>query len=201
MSSVKIIPLPYWAAATLSRNNLELNKILDLSTVRKYFSRNDIVAMSILNEYCNKLTKRCRDASFCTSIFYEWSVSATPEDKSFLHNQLTPFFQDQGIRDGIEERLFKPFAGNPDNQSKYFELGQNATVWTDNPELPYSLVHLQSKTIGLLLKPNGFTSETIKIYGDKLISDIVRQLYVYEQPSEVAKSPLMLWYLESLSEQ
>lgn len=194
MSKTKIFLLPYWAVDTLHRQKLNTSQICDLATVRKYLSINDIAGILAMSKF-NEFLLDSKNNEFTSNISYEWSVSATPQDKSFLYDQIEPLSQDESIIDMVKERLFTS-SENP--RAMYSGYDWDTPFWGDQTK-PYVVVHLENNAIGVIFKPNGFTAETARKHRFDLIRDIHKQLYVYESQSEVARNPLTLRYLELLS--
>jgi hypothetical protein len=193
MNKTKIYLLPHWAVDTLQRQQLNASTILDFQKVRQYLSLSDIAGIAAMKKFDDYITGS-KNSEFSSNISYEWSVSATPKDKSFLYEQLDPLSQDESVIEMNKVRLFLPEQGTGQTAPELDSSSQADSVSAK----PYTIVHLDNNSLGVVLKAHGLTPGFLYKNRLSLISDILKQLYVYESSSAVAKSPLFVRYLELL---
>jgi len=117
-------------------------------------------------------------------------VRATPEDQSYLLNQITAISHTEGVLDLIRDRLFSKTNAQGSVVAK---LGISS-----DSEKSYELIDLQDRAIGIVINDQGFSPEKMHSLRSELIRDIIKQLYVYESSTSVASHPAMTLYLESL---
>lgn len=179
--SSKLILIPHWVDEALHRHGMSTSEILNFSKVRTVLSMSDLVSVMALQSFADKIVGPggvVRD-----SITYEWTASASSEeDKEFLTKQMWPLAGDEHQRDLVSGQLF-----SEESSSGYKQA--------------YKVVALDDKAIGVIIYPGFFTEARAADHHLNVIRDVLKQLYVYEEHSSVAATPLTLRYLELLSDQ
>jgi hypothetical protein len=174
-----IFLLPSWTVNTLHRRGLKAADILNFSRIRPIFSVNDLAGLQVLQKFGDEVVG-AKDLAGC-SLEYPWSQTcATEEDRKFLKEQLTPLFGDPYHQGVLIERLFSE--------------GDTASS-----EKPFEVVPLGDDALAVVLYPGAFTPTNAPRQHFNVIRALLKQLYVYEEHTTVAATPLSLRYLELLS--
>lgn len=191
MFSTKIYLIPHWVISALRLNGLNASDLLQFSKIKSTLSASDLAGISALasDEFESKIFKN-KNSKIFSNIFYEWSVRATPEDQSYLLDQITAISHTEGVLDLIRDRLFSKTNAQGSVVAK---LGISS-----DSEKSYELIDLQDRAIGIVINDQGFSPEKMHSLRSELIRDIIKQLYVYESSTSVASHPAMTLYLESL---
>lgn len=193
MNKTKIYLIPHWAIDAFARRQLNPSTILSLKDVREQLSVKDIAGLVALHKFDNYLLGG-QNIEFSSNIFYEWSVSATPKDQSFLYDQIQPLSADESVLNMVRVRLF-----TPENDAAGTAQGDvNFSSSSKSDVKAYTIVSLDNNAIGVVLNAHGLVPGVLLSQRLSLIRDILKQLYVYESQAVVAKSPLYLRYLELL---
>lgn len=169
--------LPYWVMMVLNRNGLKQIDILNLERVRPYLSMEDLASV----QACQSLAESLLGATdvVSASIVYEWYSTADEALKDTLRREIEPLAALQATRDTVKERLQKE-------------------EYTPTRPALFEVLALEDKAIGIVLYPGIFDGIMYDRQFD-ITRALLRLLYVYEQPTDVAGTSLFRRYLDLLS--
>ena len=172
--------IPHWVKESLVRHGLKIGDVLNFAKIRPLLSMNDLLSIEALQSFGQDVTGMRRD--FGNSILYEWlCTAASDKDKEYIKDQIEPLSQDPFQRDTVKQRLFSEAPASADGQA-------------------YEVLPLEDIGLGVVIYPGFFTGSRGNELHLPVLRDILKQLYVYEEHSTVAATPLTLRYLELLSQ-
>jgi hypothetical protein len=169
--------IPYWVMAVLKRNGLKHIDILNFTKIRPILSMEDLASI----EACQSLAEDLLGTGdvVSASIVYEWYSSSDQELKDTLRREIEPLAKSPTLRDTVKERL---------------QLEEYAPA----REALFEVLPLEDKAVGIVLYP-GIFSGIMYDRQFEITRALLRLLYVYEQPTDVAGHPLFRRYLDLLS--
>lgn len=179
-----VIVLPHWIAENLHRYEVPLSECLNFKKIQSILSMNDLLGIVAAQSFGEMICGSKGVFANANSVICEWMISCTGEDeKAFLERNIAPFENDQITRDSVAVRLF-----SDDLESSQYPK-------------PYEIYPIQDYGLAVVVYPGFFKQTTDKQLHSAVTRDILKQLYVYEDQSEVAKQPIFRKYLEQLAHQ
>ncbi len=178
--SSNIYLVPYWIYESLKRHKIPLTDLTNIGKIRRVLSMNDLLGLEKLQGE-RETVFGCQAGS--GTFQYEWSQTAkSQEDLDFIHHQLFPLLKTPLQEEEVKERLF-------------------SDSYVIENKKPYEVLALEDRALAIVLYPGSFKGVTGQSTQLDLIRSTLKQLYVYEKHTSVAKLPLTRRYLELLSVQ
>lgn len=170
--------LPYWVMSLVKKHNLRQEDVLNFAKLKPILSISDLASVNALQTYGESVIG-ARDI-INSSILYEWFSSASDDaQKSTLDNSVEPLSKDQSFIASLRPR---------------FELDPTMA----QREVPYEVIALEDRALAVVMYPGFFAADRYD-QQFQIVRALLKLLYVYEQPTVVAATPLCRRYLELLS--
>lgn len=177
-----IILVPHWIEEELRRQGVGIKALIDFPTMRNIFSMNDLIGLLACQKFGESVFGTKDVVSGPNSVVFDWMQSASEQaDKEHIERNLLPFVEDAVHTEEILKRLFR----------------RDETILVGNAE-PYRVVPIEDTHLAVVIHPNAFIPQFFAKNAPAVIRDTLKQLYVYEDPSLVAGSGLMLRHLTNL---
>jgi len=183
----QMILIPYWIQDTLKRTKMPLETCLDFIKLKPILSLNDLITFSTLQEYVQHVT----GVSDVSTLVWTWSDSIPadqPAMSKYYWETITPMGKDLSFRAEIWARLFDKDSDKADGYA-----GRN-----EHP-VPFAVYDLSPDVCGVVIYPGFFTDPVAPELRLAVVEAILKVLYVYNAPHEVASTPLFKRYLELLA--
>lgn len=172
-----MILLPYWVMDLVKKHRLKEADVLNFAKVQPILSMSDLASVQALQSF-GEAVVGTRDI-ISSSILYEWFSSASEAQKIMLDSSIEPLSKSQSFQDELRPR---------------FELDPSMA----QREVPFEVIALEDRALAVVMYPGFFAPERYD-QQFQIVRALLRQLYVYEQPTVVAETSLFRRYLELLS--
>lgn len=180
-----VLVAPSWIADTLARQGHPIKTLIDFPKMRTIFSMSDLFAFLA----CQKLARvhvfgSLDVVSDVLGVLYAWSNSCQDKaDKEYFKRNIEPFAGDEKYEELVKDNLF---------------LDKN--VLPNVKKEPYRVVPIEDSHLVVIIQPGVFSATQGFKHRPGLIRSILKQLYVYEDETDVAASSWMRSHLQFLSE-
>lgn len=173
-----MILLPYWVMNLIKKHQLKEADVLNFAKLQPILSMSDLASVQALQSFGESVVGV--RGIINGSILYEWFSSASSEaQKLMLDSSIEPLAKDQSFQSGLRSR---------------FELDPSMA----QREVPFEVIALEDRALAVVMYPGFFASERYD-QQFQIVRALLRQLYVYEQPTVVTETSLFRRYLELLS--
>lgn len=184
----RVYAIPYWVASTIRRKNMKMCDLLDFQKTSQVLSQNDITDLLCAHKLGPILFPSREYQS--DNVFSSWwfTDQSTEETISAANTLESKLALQPEVFDELKKRLYSEDASNQTDVS----------ISKSDPACGFEVVALRDQAVGVILY------NTISKVGDvreleyQLLREIVKQLYVYEQPTKVAESFVYGLYLRTL---
>ena len=179
--------IPYWVAAAVRRKGAKLSDLLDYKTATELLSQNDIMSLQAAHQLDEELMmpSNKHDRIFSSFFFTDNVTTEKRSGEREVKNKLAlspDFFRD------LRARLFSE--GNLRDA--------DVAISKDDPVSGYEVIALRDQALGVVLYNSITKVKDKQELRYRMLHDIVRQLYVYEQGTAVASSFVYSMYLKTL---
>jgi len=184
----RIYAIPYWVASTIRRKNMKMCDLLDYQKASQVLSQNDLTDLLCIHKLGLDLFPSRQHKS--DNIFGSWwftdnntqeSIAVTNTLESKLALQPEAF-------DELKRRLYSEDASSQTDVS----------ISKSDPARGFEVVALRDQAVGVILYNTIAKVSDVRELEYQLVREIVKQLYVYEQPTKVAESFVYGLYLRTL---
>lgn len=178
-----IVLIPFWIAEQCRRSNTDVRECVNISKIKPMFSLDDLIGFAALQDslqYCLGLKEKYSADLF--DVWYSHLTTAETDLRNFLNDTLFPMAKSEEGRETLASRLFV--------EEAYDHRHTEA----------FTIHDLEANVVGVVLYPTYFNKGLFIDQQRKLISEILKVLYVYNTMEEVSKTPCFDRYLELLSE-
>jgi hypothetical protein len=172
-----LILLPYWVMDLIKKHRLREADVLNYAKVQPVLSMSDLASVQALQSFGEEVIG-ARDI-ITGSILYEWFSSASEAQKGPLDSTIEPLAKDSSFIASLRSR---------------FELDPSMA----QREVPFEVIALEDRALAVVMYPGFFAADRYD-QQFQIVRALAKQLYVYEQPTVVAETPLFRRYLELLS--
>ena len=180
--------IPYWVASVIRRKGLKMEDLLDFEKARSVLSENQIVSLMCAHRLGNELLPTRPHKH--DNPFHAWwfTDKASKESNTAVGTLESKMALEPEAFDELKARLYSEDTSNQ----------TDVAISKDDPACGFEVVPLRDQAIGVILY------NTIRKAGDvqeteyQLLREIVKLLYVYEQPTKVAESFVYGLYLRTL---
>ncbi len=178
-----LIIIPSFIAETLSRKNIPIKSVVDFNKIKDVLSVNDIATFLGIQDskYWKLLVPTSlKNEEYTNFNFYTLlSNSADTVNRKHFDSIYSHLVDTRQCDKEILERLF------------------NANNKNSDSEKPYEMIDIADQLVGVIIYPGYFPEESIK-NPNKILSDIIKKMYVYHPLDEIAKSCFYRPYIASL---
>lgn len=188
----RVILIPHWVHETLSRHQLPISEALNLNTLHRIVSANDLAGYVLLNRYAHHtgIEERKSDDAHADTMggVFLSAAKVEHEHEKYLFEVVYPLTDMKQFREELVDRLFSPDArsNNYDGSAVY--------------EKAFNIYDLSPEFQGVVIYPGFFTGEAgSERHVFELVEEVVKALYVYAPLHEVASTAVFLRYLGLLS--
>lgn len=181
----RIILVPQWIDDELQRNGAGLNAIVNFPAMRTIFSMSDLFQFLATQKF-GELVFCTKDVvSDCLGVLCDWNQSCLDKaDREYISKNIEPYVSDPFHVDAVRARLFRH---------------DDAVGFDESP--PYRVVPIEDTHLAVVIRPNAFDPGNAHKYSASLVQAVLKQLYVYEEELQVARTALMRRHLTNLSKQ
>ena len=186
MINKNFVFIPFWVENVLTRNNYSLIDVLDITKLKSILSINDIAQLHSLQKMQEIQLIKELDSNWC--LFNSWRTSTQESNsKAELDSVIEPLSCSKDLQSDLLNRLSLEYA------PMAYDVG--------NSGLPrYKIVDLNRDVTAVILNPGFLEYERDKLNRFKLISDLLKSLYVYNTISEVSSHRLFGTYIHLLED-
>lgn len=188
MKDIKMFPMrdnvylvPHWVMASLKRRGLSAVDLLNYGKIDEVLSMSDKIGIEAAQSL-SEMVFGSRDAG-SRSILYEWICTANEAQQVVINTQLEVLSKDPHQRDALKARLFSE--GSASLSGKAFEV-----------------LAVEDKCFVVVLYPSFFVDSqgNPKHTSNQapLVRELIQNLYVFDEPTAVAGTPMFTQYLENL---
>lgn len=185
--SRRLYAIPYWVASTMRRNNMKMEELLDFEKAKAVLSQNEIVDLLTIHQLGKDLfpTKsNHHDNPFSCWWFTDNQTKESIKANSVIESKMV---LEPGRFDEVKNRLYSEDTYRTD-----------VAVSPSDPAAGFEVVALRDQAVGVILYNNIRKAGDARELEYQLLRAIVKQLYVYEQPTKVAESFVYSLYLRTL---
>ncbi len=178
--------IPFWVENVLTRNNNSLIDVLKFSKLHSILSINDIAQLMSLQSLQEIKIIKELDSNWC--LFNSWRNNTQESNsKTELDSVIEPLSCSKDLQSDLLNRLS-------------LEYAPMAYDVSDSGLPRYKIVDLNRDVTVVILNPGFVEFERDKLNHFKLISDLLKSLYVYNTISEVSSHWLFSKYLHLLED-
>jgi hypothetical protein len=177
----KIVVIPYWIADTVHRNKMSLADVLDFEKIRRVCAPADLAALLIVQDFATNIVGG--DVSVGVwGIHQAWYESLrTEESRSYHQNTIVPLTCDESFIKDAKDRLF----------------GEDSR--TERHSEPFNYYDIAPAVGAMVISPGFYTANAPDELHLATVEAILKALYVYTAPNEVARTPWFKRWLQLLS--
>lgn len=181
MAEKKIVVVPYWIADSVHRNKMNLADMLDFEKIRRVCAPADMAGLLIVQEFATHLVGG--DLHIGTwGIDQAWYESLrTEESRTFYQNTVIPLTCDESFVKDAKDRLF----------------GEDSR--TERHSEPFNYYDIAPAVGAMVISPGFYTASAPDELYLATVEAILKALYVYTPPNEVARTPWFKRWLQLLS--
>lgn len=180
--------IPYWVASVIRRKGMKMEELLDFQKARSVLSESDIVDLLCAGKLGKDLMPsrpNKHDNPFGTWWFTDQATTESCTAANTLESKLA--LEPERFEE-LKKRLYSEDASNQ----------TDVAISKDDPACGFEVVALRDQAVGVIVYNSIKKVSDARSLEYQLLRDIVKQLYVYEQPTEVAKSFVYGLYLRTL---
>ena len=178
---MSVILIPYWVKESLNRRGLAISETINLEKLKEILSFDDLAMFVALNNCFDRIVGFSDEGQ---SLIYRWTDRVSTNQNELIdyaYNKLLPIANDESTKNKLESRLF-----DSNNKSKHYEK-------------PFIVCEITPDIAGVVIYPGYFDKVSDKELQEKVVDKILRILYVYCAPHDVANTMFFKRYLELLS--
>jgi hypothetical protein len=177
--------IPFWVENVLTRTNNSLIDVLDYLKLKSILSINDLAQLKALQSLQEIQLIKELDSNWC--LFNSWRNNTQESSKTELDSVIEPLSCSKDLQSDLLNRLSEEYA------PMTYDIGDRG--------LPrYKIVDLNRDVTAVILNPGFIDFERDKLNQFKLISDLLKSLYVYNTISEVSSHRLFGHYVHLLED-
>lgn len=186
--SRRIYAIPYWVASAIRRNNMKMEELLDFDKASALLSQNDIVSLLCAHQLGKDLFPSMPTHHDSPLGSFWFTDAQTKENIKASHNVECKLALDPDAFAEVKKRLYSEDASSR----------TDVAISNSDPACGFEVVALRDQAVGIILYNSIRKAGDVRETEYQLLRAIVKQLYVYEQPTKVAESFVYGLYLKTL---